>query len=369
MPTKNFHKSFDKSTKTKLLIFNKYFKESFPVFLYTKFWDEILIYDFFSGMGYDDSGEKSTSLNILEQIKPYCQKISEQHKKLQIFLNDMEYKEELEKNVSEYIANCKTECTLDCILTNDTLTITDRDFNEYFDEVYETIKNKNKSAKLIFLDPFNFILDKDRFAKLTHLRSTDFICFLPSSYLRRFREFSGFKSFIDTKNIDFDNSKPAHCHRVIAEYFETLIPVEREYYIGCFSIKKGSNYYGLIFGSNHTLGAEKFNTVCWSLDNLTGEADFDIDSEPSFNLPAGTLFEEFNTSTKLQDFKQNLVDKIMSGTINTDIKAYKFALKKRCLVKHATEVLKDLMAKKKIQSMKTITTDIHKHEPQAIVLL
>lgn len=369
MSPKNFHQRFDKSTQTKLHIFNEYFKESFPVFLFTPFWKEILIYDFFAGKGYDEFGEKSTSLNILEQIKPHCQTLIEKDKRLYILLNDKDCKTELENNVNDYLVECQRDCKSKCII-REGLKITDKDFAVYFDVIYEKIKARKNSAKLIFLDPFNFILDNEKFQKLISLKSCDFICFLPSSYLRRFRDYTGFNSYIDTQKLDYDNTRPAHCHRLIAEYFETLLPEGKEYYIGSFSIKKGSNYYGVIFGSNHTLGAEKFQKVCWGLDEITGEADYDIDREPSYNTSDGLLFEEFKTPMKVKNFKQALVDKIIAREVKTDLDAYKFALVNRCMVKHASEVLKELQSTCRIEKFKVISTDIHRHkQPIEIQLL
>jgi three-Cys-motif partner protein len=364
----NFHQKFDQSTQTKLHIFNEYFKESFPVFLFTPFWKEILIYDFFAGKGYDEMGEKSTSLNILEQVKPYCAKLIEKNKKLYILLNDKDCKPELERNVNEYLTECKRTCNTKCII-EEGLKITNKDFATYFGEIYDKIEKRKDSAKLIFLDPFNFILDNEKFQKLISLKSCDFICFLPSSYLRRFREHNGFNSYIDTRKIDYDSKIPAHCHRQIAEYFETLLPEEKEYYIGSFSIKKGSNYYGVIFGSNHTLGAEKFQKVCWGLDEVTGEADYDIDREPSYNSTDGFLFDEYKIPLKIQSFKQSLVNKIMSKEIKTDTEAYKFALTKRCMVKHASEVLKELQTTNRIKKFSLYTSDIHKHKQHIDIIL
>lgn len=192
---------------------------------------------------------------------------------------------------------------------------------------------------------------------------------MPSSFLRRFRDYEVFNMYIDTKKIDYDNTPPYHCHRVIAEYFESLIPSEKEYYIGCFSIKKGSNYYGLIFGTNHTLGAEKFQKVCWLLDELTGEADYDIDREICYKNPIGTLFEEFNIPQKIRNFRKSLEELILNGTIMTDNEAYKFVLKERCQMRHASEVLKRLIDEKKIEHIRIIHQDIHKHEPNKIQMI
>jgi three-Cys-motif partner protein len=369
MSKKEFHKQFDSGTKTKLYIFNEYFKENFPVFLYSTLWNEILIYDFFAGKGFDESGEKSTSLNILEQIKPYCSDIASRGKNLFVILNDRDEVNDLRKNVNNYITECRKTCTQECIFSDKNLITLGKDFNEYFDEVYPRIFKRTNSAKLIFLDPFNFILDEVRFSKLINLKSTDFMCFMPSSYLRRFKELAAFKRYIDTEKLDYNNTLPSQCHRVIADYFESLIPQGKEYYIGAFSIKKEKNYYGLIFGSSHSLGAEKFQRVCWAIDQLTGEADYNIDLELGYKNSNGILFDELRTPQKIHNFNKNLKELIMSGKIETDKEAYKFALKKRCLVKHAEELLKNLVDNNQIEPIKTIHQDIHKHKPVNIRVL
>ncbi|MBN2091521.1 hypothetical protein JW964_18050 [candidate division KSB1 bacterium] len=185
------------------------------------------------------------------------------------------------------------------------------------------------------------------------------------SKLEIFREYfkESFPVFVHSKTFDeihFETSIPAHCHRTIANYFKSLIPNNKEYYIGCFSIKKGSNYYGLLFGSNHSLGAEKFQRVCWKKDSITGEADYNIDRELAYIKEQGMLFEEHKISVKVQFFKELLKIKILNREIVTDLDAYKFALINRCLIKHSAIVLKELMQESKIQKFITINSDIHK---------
>jgi hypothetical protein len=192
---------------------------------------------------------------------------------------------------------------------------------------------------------------------------------MPSSYLRRFRDLPLFNQYIDTKKLDYDNTPPEHCHRVIADYFKSLIPEGKEYYIGAFSIKKDSNYYGLIFGSSHTLGAEKFQKICWSVDPLAGAADYNIDRELGYKNSNGILFEEISIPRKIRNFKESLEEMIINNLIFTDIDAYKYALKERCQVKHASEVLKKLSDNKIIEPIKTIQADIHKHKPVKIKVL
>lgn len=362
MSKTDFHNTgFDEGTKSKLGIFKEYFKESFPVFVHSRYFNEILIYDFFAGQGKNLKGEYGTALNILNEITSHCKGIKANNKKIFLILNDKEEFATLESNVSEYLKECRSKCNGECILKEEkNLVIRSRDFEDYFRELYPRILTRKKSAKLIFLDPFNFVIDKQLFKKLIDLPSSDFICFMPSSFLLRFPEEPAFKKYIDANEIDFKTSKPAQCHRAIANYFKSLIPDEKEYYIGCFSIKKGSGYYGLLFGSNHTLGAEKFQRVCWKKDEITGEADYNIDRELVYDQTQGLLFEETKIPQKIQKLNNQLREKILEKEIITDVDAYKFALKNRCLVKHATDVIVDLINEKRIEEFRTRKNDIHK---------
>ena len=362
MAKKDFHnKEFDLGTKSKLEIFKEYFKESFPVFLYSNYFNEVLIYDFFAGQGINEKGEYGTAFNILNEIIIHCHKIKEKNKKVYIILNDKDEFKSLKENVGAFISNCRNKCNIDCVFEEDTnLVIRSRDFEDYFNAIYPGIKKRKNSAKLVFLDPYNFVIDKSLFSKLIELPSTDFICFMPSSFLLRFPEEPAFNRYIDSNEIDFKTSKPAHCHRAIADYFKSLIPNDKEYFIGSFSIKKGSNYYGLLFGSNHTLGAEKFQRVCWKKDTITGEADYNIDRELVYNKNQGVLFEEAKIPIKIKEFKRRLKEKILNREIEYDIEAYKFALKNKCLVSHSSEVLKEMMNDKLIEKFRTRKNDIHK---------
>lgn len=259
-----------------------------------------------------------------------------------------------------FFSKCKTNCKEECVFNeNENLIIKSEDFETYFPSIYPKILKRKKAAKILFLDPFKFVIDSDLFNKLINIPSADFICFMPSFFLRRFPDEPAFNKYIDTREIHFEESKPAHCHRVIADYFKTLVPSNKEYFMGCFSIKKDSGYNGLLFGSNHTFGAEKFQKVCWKIDNVTGEANYNIDRELSYGNQ-GVLFEDAKIPQKINQFNIDLENNIKSGSIKTDIDSYKFALKNRCMVKHAAEKLKELMRENKIEEFKTVYNDIHK---------
>lgn len=369
MANKNFHNSkFDKGTQSKLEVFKEYFKESFPVFLFSPFFDEIFIYDFFAGQGVNAEGEYGTAFNILNEIMPYCNDIRRSKKKVYLILNDKKESGILKSNVLDFLSTCKSNCAGECVFSEDkNLIVKSEDFESYFPRIYPAMLSRKKAAKILFLDPFKFVIDSELFTKLISIPSADFICFMPSFFLRRFPHEPAFNKYIDTSKIDFELSKPAHCHRVIADYFKTLVPADKEYFMGCFSIKKDAGYNGLLFGSNHTFGAEKFQKVCWKIDEITGEADYNIDRELIYDNQ-GVLFDDVKIPLKIKQFYSNFEKKICSGEIKTDVEAYKFALENRCLVRHAADKLKQMMKDEIIESFKTINNDIHKIKMNPIAI-
>src|SRR6185312_10822826 len=102
---------------------------------------------------------------------------------------------------------------------------------------------------------------------------TDFIFFLSSSTLHRFRDHPAIKQKIAKLENSYD------VHRETFEYYRKLVPIGDQVFLGRFSIRKRSNIYGLIFGSRHPLGIHKFLQVAWANDEIAGEANFDIERE------------------------------------------------------------------------------------------
>ena len=65
-------------------------------------------------------------------------------------------------------------------------------------------------------------------------------------------------------------------HTLIKEYYQFLLPKDKDYFLHAFTMKKGSNYYGLIFCSGHSFGMEKFMRVCWKVDPEAGESNCEV---------------------------------------------------------------------------------------------
>jgi len=129
------------------------------------------------------------------------------------------------------------------------------------------------------------------------------------------------------------------------EYYRKLVPANKDYYLAPFSIKKGSNIYGLIFGSGILIGLEKFLKVCWNQDVVSGEANYDIDDDEIRD--GKTLFEEMNTPRKINFFEEQLITFLQDFRSNNEL--YKFTLENGCLPTHTGEILKGLQKSKNLE--------------------
>jgi len=151
-----------------------------------------------------------------------------------------------------------------------------------------------------------------------------------------------------------------HVHRKVLNHYKSLIPPDKEYFLAPFSIRKGSNIYGLIFGTNHTLGMEKFLSVAWKIDKLRGEANYDIDGEKISNN-APSLFEQFNLPQKRQMFEEGLRQNILNSNLRTDRDTYLYTLSEGFLLKDSHATLKKLKSEGKINyNFDLISSDLHK---------
>ena len=372
---KNINKTaFDDATKLKLDIFGECFEEWLPVFNNDRYTNKVYVFDFFAGSGTDVDNNWGSPLILLDKAKGKEQKYCLKAKKEIIFIFNEALKDkslELKENVDNHIEECKirNSCS-DCVYD---YTINNFNFKDIFSN--NTIKNilTNKDyGKFVLLDQYGFKeIDEDIFKQLITFPKTDFIFFISSSFIKRFKEHPNTTKYIDTSKISFENRKPNEIHRTIANYFRDLIPKGKEYYLHHFSIRKEAkkgNYYGLIFGSNHTLGMEKFLKVCWKHDKFSGEANYNIDN----NFEATSLFGALGENIKKDTVKQELKEKILSGNINNNLTGLKYTMYKGCEPKLFTEVVKELEHSKKIERQGNInysSTNIHRAKIYQIKLL
>jgi three-Cys-motif partner protein len=342
---------FDEATKLKLNIFGECFEEWLPVFnndLYTK---AVYVFDFFAGSGTDTENNPGSPLVLLDRAKGTNRKYCLNAKKEIKFLfneGESDKSKELIQNVIQYIEQCKKDNKCNgCIYQ---YRVENYNFQDIFSNIGITNIFKSKEfGKFILLDQYGFSqIDEQIFKQLISYQKTDFIFFISSSFISRFREHPNTTKYIDTSRIKFNEIRPNEIHRAIANYFRDLIPKEKEYYLHHFSIRKEEkkgNYYGLIFGSSHTLGMEKFLKVCWNHDAFSGEANYNIDN----NFENGTLFFHPENNIKKNTVSKEIKRLILSGKIADNITGLKFAMHNGCEPKLFTEVVQKLEKEKKIE--------------------
>ena len=206
------------------------------------------------------------------------------------------------------------------------------------------------------------------FLKLVNSPNTDFIFFIASSFIKRFKDLPAVTTYFNNNKICYDETRPKECHKVITNYFKNLIPPEKNYYLHSFTIQKGTNYYGLIFGSNHSLGMEKFVKVCWKHDTQAGESNCnmynDFEQDSLFYDPANTI---------KKNFMQNCLEsKILQSEITDNVTGLNFTLKSGCDPKLFVDIVKKLLKQGKIQidgKFNGQSTNIHKVEKYKIVVI
>jgi three-Cys-motif partner protein len=355
MPPKNlFDKPFDDGTLAKLEIFRDYFKEWLPVFITNPKWKEIQIFDFFAGQGKDSNGVMGSPMIIISILNQNIAQIKASGVKIKMILNEVEdYFNFMKQNV-ESIAE---KNFYDIEYYNE-------DFTKVFNQYYPSMK---RTANFMFLDQNGIKqISENIFDKIISLKQTDFLFFISSSFIKRFADLESFQRYLKISRQDLIGKSYYHIHRIVLNYYRNLIP-DKKYFLAPFSIKKPTGIYGLIFGTNHSYGLEKFLNVCWRHDKLTGEANFDIDNE-KIDLSKPSLFEQFNIPSKRQVFEKELKENILKKSLKTDLEVYTYTLNEGFLPKDANKILNELKASKHLDvNFKTTTSKVHKIEnPQQI---
>jgi three-Cys-motif partner protein len=327
-----FHsKPFDEGTLAKLQIFELYAQEWIPVFVsqaQPKF-KEMHIFDFFSGPGTDSNGVHGSPLRILNQLRAYHQKGMAGWNKVRIvthFYDDDGEKIGLLKSVLRNPEWDIPGVEVDCRLIKFQNALAD----------HASLLADIRYAKLLIIDQFGVDEVSDAvFKKLINFSTTDFIFFLSSSTLHRFRNHPAIKQRIEKPEDSYD------VHRVAVNYYKNLVPSGDEVYIGPFSIKKRSNIYGLIFGSRHPLGIHKFLQVAWSKDRFAGEANFDIERE-NIQAGEGILALDVMRPKKIQQFEADLENALTTGRLKTESDVARFCIEAGMTCQHSVLVLKRL---------------------------
>ncbi len=328
MPIKDLHKdkSFDSATLTKLDIFENYLTEWLPTFIFK---NQVTICDFFAGPGSDIHNMEGSPLRIIKVIQKFESQIKQNQLQVNILFNEItKWKfEKLKITILNQLSGMGS-------LQN---FIKIKFFNDEFQQLFPKIKNDLIAGPNLFFFDQNGVkhMTIDFIRELETFNQTDYLFFLSSAYFKRFL----FDKFFPDLNIRTKEVKSKDIHRTIVEWFRENLPTNSKTRLYPFSIKKGGNIHGLVFGSTHLRAVEKFLTVAWNKNKVNGEANFDIDSDLDTQMD---LFTGEAKVTKLQQFENDLKEFVKDKKVFTNRDLFEYTLDMGFIPKHTNIILKKL---------------------------
>lgn len=334
MATKDLHETpFSEETITKLEIFESYTKEWLPTFIMSDY-KEIWIFDFFAGTGYDKNGIPGSSIRILQQITDQIENILKKQTQINICLNEYDKNkfQLLEKACSEFIANK---------LTVEKAKIKIHYYQKDFAILFPTLIDKIRQyPSLVFIDQNGIkFLSEEYFLQLAQTKTTDFLYFLSSSYFIRFGKTPEFQTSF---RLDLDKALKnpyKYIHKSILEQIKERIPTNLNLSLYPFTLKKGTNIYGIIFGASHPRAVNKFLETAWKKNSINGEANFDIDED---SLKGQLDLFDGKKLTKIEQFAASLRSLLLLGKIKTNKEVFDYTQQQGHIASHATDELKKM---------------------------
>lgn len=336
-----FFEEFDEVTKVKLDLFRYYIREWLAVFMTDKNFRHFAMLDYFCGPGRDEQGNVGTPLIILEEIQKYLDErqntLNKQCKAI-IYFNDKDPQniEQLEENLRkiEDPENFTIRLRGNCL-----------EFQEALKETGKILEDPSIPC-LALMDQFGLKeVEKETFQKFVKFPKTDILFFITSGNIKRFASVPSIAQRFPEGSL-LKNLSREFVHEGVTEFFRSWIPKGEEYYLAPFTLKRGSNIYGVIFGSHSLRGLEKFLISAWRLDPQAGASNANIFHDIPSEQGQLTLFSE-EPSNKEYDYQQRLWEYLSEERTNLDL--YKFGLICGFLPKQTSQFLKEFQNEGKIE--------------------
>lgn len=347
MPALDLHdKPFDESTLAKLRIFCDYAQAWLPTFIMTGKYSEVAIFDFFAGTGYDKEGKPGSPIRLLETINSNWAYLTEKKVKVNLHLNEFEPNrvgqkkfEVLKGTVTEYITSVP-------VLKN---LVSVKFYNEDTEVLFPKLKNTiEEQPSLVYFDQNGMLfLSDDYLLELEKMNQTDFIYFVSSSHIGRFGNEEEFRKYLELDIDEMRNHPNRFIHRILVNQLRKRLPVATNLKLYPFSIKKGANIHGIIFGAKHPRAIDKFLDIAWKNNPINGDANFDIDEDQTVAKIQTDLFGN-KPLTKLELFEQDLVKKLLNGSLSNNKEVLDYVYHCGHIPKHADSILRKLKDSKKV---------------------
>lgn len=339
MAAKDLHsKPFDEETITKLEIFEDYAQEWLPTFI-MQGRAELCIVDFFAGTGYDIKGVPGSPIRILERIKEQTGNLFQKKVHITLYLNEFKLVkfELLKKSCDEYLALNPSLKHLVKI--------------EYFNEDFEVLFPKllpiiKKNPALVFLDQNGIKFTSAKyFLELEKTSETDFLYFISSSYFWRFGKKREFTMHLEIDMNEAKKNPYKFIHRSVIEQIRKKLPTDTKLRLYPFSLKRGQNIHGIIFGASHIRAVDKFLTVAWAKNSLNGQANFDIDDDlikDQLDIFSG------RQKKRIEVFQDEVRRKVLIKEIINNNQLYDFTLAEGHIATHSAEILRVMKKNKEL---------------------
>jgi three-Cys-motif partner protein len=334
MGSKDLHvKPFDEATLTKLELFGDYAESWIPTIVMADFADEVHIFDFFAGPGYDNNGIAGSPIRLLEKVEKQIGNLFNKKTKVTIHLNEYN-KDKFNQLVENCVDFLNSYPRLRYVLNIKYYTA---DSAELLPKLLPIIK---KHPSLVFLDQNGVkFISREYLGELEKLSTTDFLFFVSSSYFKWLGTTPEFQKVIPFTNTELKSIEWTNIHRKVVDKLRSFLKPDSNLSLYPFTIKKGSNIYGVIFGASHPAAVDKFLTLCWKKNKINGEANFDLHDDKG---KAQTELFGKRRLTKVEQFKKDLEEKVLGGEIENNKEALDFTYRTGNYYRHANEVLKRL---------------------------
>lgn len=308
-----FFDDFSDSTQQKLLIYGNYLTTALPVFLLSPFVESITIYDFFAGPGETETGQAGSPKVAMKAVCDVLRMVP-QTKPVRILLNEKDDDRYRSLNAWAHALPAAQGVSVETS-------------NEPFSKAFQARlpeMRRDGQANLILIDQFGVDqVTAEVFRQLALLRLTDFLFFLASSFAYRFRE-RLLKLLPELKKEEQAQMNAENAHSFFAEAYRRILPQGCGCLIGRYTLKHGSNYYGLVFGSHSPKGIEKFLDTVWNLSpEYGGRANYDWAGQ-GIRPGQPLLFDipEMSIPKNILDFRSHVENLLENGIVPTDASLY-----------------------------------------------
>ena len=339
----NLHeKPFGGETITKLEIFEDYAQAWIPTFVMQKI-PIICIFDFFAGTGYDTAGVAGSPIRLLEKINEQKGHVFSNKVKIMIYLNEFQPNAKVQKKFELLRYSCddflNKHPSLKHIVEID---YKNEDFEILFPKMLPIIK---KYPSLVYLDQNGIKFTSEKyFLELENSFQTDFLYFISSSYFWRFGELNEFKMNLDIDMNEAKKNPYKFIHNSIIEQLRKKLPSGSKLKLYPFSLKKGKNIHGIIFGASHARAVDKFLTIAWDRNKKNGQANFDIYDDA--RVSQINLFSGERGRSRIENFQERVREKLLKREITNNFELYSYSIDEGFLGNHAAACLKNLKKEK-----------------------